>query len=108
MSQLVESTCNAGDLGSIHGLGRSSQDIVEDTSVRSWILNCSLGTIAFFVVFFYQVLTILTCTYARTRTTHLELMKAHFYIFLEQASFWMVHILGEKPIGKISVIQFLA
>ena len=51
VSQLVESTCNAGDLGSIHGLGRSSHDLVEDTSVRSWILNCSLGTIAFLLFF---------------------------------------------------------
>ena len=107
VAQLVESTCNAGDLGSIPGLGRSPQDIVDDTSVRSWILNYSLRTIVLFCFVFYQVLTILTCTHACTRTTHLELMKACFYIFLEQDSFWMVHILGEKPIGKISVIQFL-
>ena len=89
-AQLVESTCNAGDLGSIPGLGRSPQDTGDDTSVRSWILNCSLRTI----FFFYQVLTILTCTHARTHTTHLELTKARFYIFLEQDLFWMVHILG--------------
>ena len=48
VAQLVESTCNAGDLGSIPGLGRSPQDIVDDTSVRSWILNRSLRTIVLF------------------------------------------------------------